>query len=105
MPALLQINFKFSVTPDEYKATASTLAEQIANVQGLIWKVWIFNEAANEAGGIYLFDSDASLQKYLDSSLAAGIVGHPALSDFSVKPFSVMEEQTAVTRGPMTALA
>jgi hypothetical protein len=105
MAALLQINFNFSVTPDEYKATASSLADQFASVQGLIWKVWIINEAANEAGGIYLFDTDASLRKFLDSSLVAGVVGHPALSDFSVKPFSVMEEQTAVTRGPMSALA
>ncbi len=105
MAALLQINFNFSVSPEEYKATAWSLADQFANVQGLIWKVWTLNQAANEAGGICLFDSDASLQNFLESALAKGVVGHPALSDFSIKAFSVMEEQTAVTRGPMNALA
>ena len=55
---LLQLNFKFSVTGDEYTQAVSPLAEKYAAVPGLRWKVWIINEAESEAGGIYLFDDE-----------------------------------------------
>jgi len=57
-------------------------------------------------GGIYLFADGRSLDAYLNSEIVAGIVSHPALSDFSVKQFDVMAEVSVVTRGPVgTAVA
>jgi hypothetical protein len=61
----------------------------------------MINEAESEAGGIYLFEDEASLKALLDSELAAGVINHPALSNFSVKTFAVMDKVTAVTRGPV----
>ena len=59
-----------------------------------------------KAGGIYLFADSVSLEAYLNSEIVAGIVSHPALSDFSVKQFDVMTEVSAVTRGSLaTAVA
>lgn len=62
---------------------------------------WIINETESEAGGLYLFDDEASLQATFEGPLDAQVTSHPALSDFSVNQFDVMEEATAVTRGPM----
>jgi hypothetical protein len=101
MARILQLNFKFSVTPEEYAAAVSPLAEPIAAVDGLRWKVWLMNEAESEAGGIYLFDDAASVQAYLEGAIVAQVTSHPALSEFSVKQFDVMEKVTAVTRGPV----
>lgn len=98
---LLQLNFKFSVTGKEYEGAVSPLADQYAAVPGLRWKIWIINEAESEAGGIYFFEDEASLKALLESELAAGVINHPALSDFSVKTFAIMDEVTAVTRGPV----
>lgn len=98
---LLQLNFKFNVTPADYEGAVSPLADQVAAVPGLIWKVWIINEAESEAGGIYLFDNEASLKAFMESDLAAGVINHPALSDFSVKTFAIMDKVTAITRGPV----
>ena len=98
---LLQLNFKFSVTGAEYEAAVIPLAEDFAALDGLIWKVWMINEEEGEAGGIYLFEDEASVQAYLDGPLAAGVISHPALSHFSVKQFDVMEDLTEVTRGPV----
>ena len=98
---LLQLNFKFNVPRADYEGAVSPLADQFAALPGLRWKVWIINEAESEAGGIYLFDDEASLKAYLDSDLAAGVMNHPALSDFNAKTFAVMDEVTAVTRGPV----
>ena len=98
---LLQLNFKFSVTGDEYTQAVSPLAEKYAAVPGLRWKVWIINEAESEAGGIYLFDDETSLNALMESPLTKQVTSHPALSDFNVKIFDVMDEITDVTRGPI----
>jgi hypothetical protein len=98
---ILQINFKFNVPRGDYEGAVTPLAEPIAGVAGLQWKVWLMNEAESEAGGIMCFDDQASVQAYLEGSIVAQIVNHPALSDFSVKQFEVMGEQSAITRGPV----
>jgi hypothetical protein len=56
-------------------------------------------------GGIFLFKDNTTCNAYQDGPIVAQITSHPALSDFSVKQFDVMEEQTAVTRGPIQELA
>jgi len=98
---ILQVNFKFSVSRAEYEQAANSLAPQFASVDGLRWKVWTINEAENEAGGVYYFDDESSLQAYLDGPLAAAVQSHPALSEMSVKQFEVMDDVTAITRGPV----
>jgi hypothetical protein len=98
---IVQINFKFSVTRAEYEQAVSALAGDFAALAGLRWKVWIINEADQEAGGIYLFEDAASVKAFLEGPLAAKVTGHPALSGFSVKQFDVMEDVTKTTRGPI----
>ena len=98
---LLQLNLRFSVFAADYEGAVTPLAEEYATVPGLRWKIWIINEAEGEAGGIYLFDDEESLNALLDSPLTAQVTSHPALSDFSVKQFDVMEGVTATTRGPV----
>jgi hypothetical protein len=98
---ILQVNFKLNVPGSDYEQAASQLAPMYAEVPGLRWKVWILNEAEAEAGGIYLFEDEEALQNYLGSGLAAEVQNHPALRDFSVKTFSVMPQQTEITRGPI----
>ena len=99
---ILQINFKYSVSGDDYKQAVAPLAADIAAVTGLRWKVWIINEADSEAGGIYLFDDEASVQAYLEGPIVAGVVSNPVLSDFSVKQFEAMEDVSVITRGPIS---
>jgi hypothetical protein len=98
---ILQLNFKYSVSGAEYEQAVSPLASQFAALDGLRWKIWFINEEEQEAGGIYLFDDEASVKAYLEGPLAAQVTGHPALSDFGVKQFDVMENVTAITRGPV----
>ena len=98
---MLQLNFNFSVTKEEYEQAVSPLADKFANVPGLKWKIWILNEEKSEAGGIYLFENQTALDNFLNGSLAAEVTNHPALSNFSVKQFGIMKDITAVTRGPI----
>ena len=98
---LLQINFKFSVSPAELAEAFGPLAEPIAEVPGLRWKIWSLSEAASEFAGIYLFDDAASVQGYLEGPIIAQVSAHPALSDISAKQFGVIDEFSAITRGPV----
>jgi hypothetical protein len=98
---LLQINFNFNVTSGEYEQAAKSLADQFANLPGLMWKIWIMDEDKNEAGGIYLFEDETSLNTYLNGPLAKTVTSHPAFSNFSVKPFAVMYKLTEITHGPI----
>jgi hypothetical protein len=98
---LLQINFSLAVPVTDYKAMCSSLASTFAAVPGLRWKTWILNEQQNEAGGIYLFESEAALQAFVDGPLAAQVRTHPALTNVTAKVFSVMEDVSTVTRAPI----
>ncbi len=98
---ILQLNFKYNVSRAEYEQAVSSLASEFAAVPGLRWKIWMINEVEQEAGAIYLFDDEASVKALLEGPLVAQVTSHPALSDFSVKQFDVMEDVTAITRGPI----
>jgi hypothetical protein len=102
-PKILQLNFALTVTEAEYQQIVAPLASQFAAVPGLRWKIWMVDEARHEAGGIYLFEDEASLTAFLEGPLAAACMAHPALSDFSAKTFDVLEDLTAITRGPVEA--
>lgn len=98
---ILQINFKFNITPAELAEGFAPLAEPISKVPGLRWKIWSLNPDTSEFGGIYLFDSTESIKAYLEGPIIAQVKKHPALSDMSVKQFGVIDEFSAITRGPI----
>jgi hypothetical protein len=98
---ILQINFKLNISKEEYLQAANALVDGISAVDGLRWKVWIMNEAEKEAGGIYLFEDEATLNAYLQGEIVAQVAAHPGLSDISVKQFDVMDDVTATCRGPV----
>ena len=101
---ILQINFKINVAREQYEEAASSMAGAFAEVDGCLWKVWLINED-NEAGGIYLFADEASVKGFKEGPLAAAVLAHPALSDFSIKQFEVMDELSRITRAPLGASA
>jgi len=102
---ILQINFKLNVPTAEYHRICESIAQAIADVPGLRWKVWLLNEQEKEAGGIYLFQDERALNNYLSGPIVTQIKSHPALQELSAKRFDVMEEVTAMTRGPIHAMS
>jgi len=98
---MLQVNFNFSVSKKEYQEAVAPLADKFADLPGLKWKVWILNTENSEAGGIYMFENQASVDEYLAGPLAKIVTTHPALSNFSIKQFAIMKDITKITRGPL----
>jgi hypothetical protein len=98
---ILQINFKFSIPLEKLGQDFAPLTEPISKVPGLSWKIWTANPAESEFAGIYLFDGPESAQTYLGGPIIAGVKAHPAISDISAKLFTVLDEFSAITRGPV----
>ena len=99
---ILQINFKIKVPRSDYeKATLDQFARPIASVKGLLWKVWLVNDDKKEAGGVYLFKDEQSLNAFLRGNIVADVKKHPALSDIDAKIFDVMDEHSKLTYGPI----
>lgn len=96
---VLQINYRLNGPRAAYEAENLPYAQPIADLPGLRWKVWIIDEARGEAGGIYLFDTAAAMQAFLDGPIIAEMKADPSLS---LKPFDVIGGLTALTRGPVT---
>ena len=67
MKHLLQVDFPHdSVFGEKMAETFVDLAKDIEKEDGLIWKIWTENESTKEAGGIYLFDNENDLKRYLE---------------------------------------
>jgi hypothetical protein len=100
---ILQVNFTLNVAPEAYTTIATGLGDAFAAVDGLEWKIWLLNPGNSEAGGIYCFRDASAAQAFLAGPLAAQVKAAPFLTDLSVKQFQVMEELTAITRGPVAS--
>ena len=100
-PTIIQINYKFEMTRAEYEQGALGSASTIAASPGLRWKVWIVNDEAREAGGIYLFDDEASARAYIASPHIARVRSNPKIKDWNYKLFAVNEAPGLITHAPM----
>lgn len=95
---ILQVNFNFSGSRAEYEAMTLPMAGPVAETPGLRWKVWLMDEARQEAGGIYHFD-DRDAAHGFAQALQAMFQESPAFSNPSIKPFDVLEPHSVITRG------
>jgi rhodanese-related sulfurtransferase len=95
---IVQVNFNFSGLRAEYEAMTLPMAGPLAETPGLRWKVWLMDEAQQEAGGIYHFgDRDAA--HGFAQALLAMLQANPTFSNLSIKSFDVMEPHSVITRG------
>ena len=62
---VLHLRFKLRVPPHVLLAHSREVATTIASVEGLIWKIWIFQKQELEMGGLYLFANRATSETYL----------------------------------------
>jgi hypothetical protein len=98
---ILQINVLFNVSAAELAKEFEAAAVPIAEVPGLMWKIFGMDEERGEAAGIYLFEDDTSLKAYIEGPIIAQMKTIEAFSDITMKHFDVVEDATAITRGPV----
>lgn len=99
MPSLLQIHFNFpaELMGPALTAAAMPLAESITKEPGFISKISTENPRTGEAGGIYLFEDEASALAY--ATMHEQRVLAMGASAVQFKLFDVNEPLSRLTRG------
>lgn len=100
---LLQVNYRRERGQDDPQQSEHLLsaAERISGLPGLQWKVWIYDDSQQAAGGIYLFDTEEHARTWGDEMLPASLGRLPGVSDIEAKYFDVDERLSEITRGPL----
>lgn len=99
MPVLLQVDFPFSGPfGEEMAAALGDLARSINEEPGFRWKIWTENASEGTAGGIYLFDDEATARAYLamHTERLAGF----GINDVRGRVFDVNGALTGINGGP-----
>jgi hypothetical protein len=104
---IVQINYTRPEMPKaEWEARyTDDRAKQFLGVQGLQWKIWLDGEDDRRAGGIYLFDSRANAEAYVNGPIVARMKANPDITDLQIRVFDVRERMSAITRAPVPGLA
>ena len=67
MAYVLQVDFKMNGPfGDEMAEAFSDLAKSINEEEGFMWKIWTESPETSEAGGIYIFETKETAEKYMD---------------------------------------
>lgn len=98
---VLHLRFKLRVLPDVFLANSREAATVIASVEGLIWKIWVFQEKEFEMGGTYLFANREAAEAYLKHPVVQAICGNPAVVSTQSQLWDVESSLSAVTRAPL----
>ena len=101
---LLQVNYRRALGQDDAQQAERLLAaaEKISGLPGLQWKVWIYDDAEQLAGGIYLFDSEANARAW-GEAMPSSLGDLPGVSGIEARYFDVDERLSAITRAPLGA--
>ena len=71
----------------------------LANVKGLISKVWLADEEKNTFGGFYLWENKAAMENFMHSELVKAVVSRPFVKNVSSVDFEVNQTASLITRG------
>src|SRR5262249_40922986 len=101
---ILTTKFNYSMPTEEIKKIMPLVASDFSAIPGCCWKIWLINEDRKEAGGVYLFESDAELKQFLNSSLFSSVAGNPAFSNLQTNIFDVAEAASAITGASLKSM-
>lgn len=71
----------------------------IAEVNGLISKVWLADEEKNTFGGFYLWENKTAMEDFMHSDLVKAVAGRPYVTNIASVDFEVNQKASSITRG------
>ena len=93
---ILVINFTADTTPEQFDNLVKTDAPVFAEIDGLIHKNFIFNHEEKTYGGVYMFESKATLKDYMAGDIFKSVVENPEWSDHLVRHYEVHSEASQI---------
>ena len=71
----------------------------LANVKGLISKVWLSDIEKNSFGGFYLWENKSVMEDFMNSDLVKAVVSRPFVKNISSVDYEVNQKASLITRG------
>lgn len=100
MPFLLQVDFEMDGPYGGAMVQAfEGLAHSINQEPGMRWKIWTEDPEHKQAGGVYLFDTEAHAQQYLQ--MHAVRLTQAGVRNLRSKIFAVNSALSAINHGPV----
>ncbi|KIC92920.1 YdhR family protein [Flavihumibacter solisilvae] len=69
----------------------------LANVKGLISKVWLADEEKNIFGGFYLWESKTAMEDFMHSDLVKAVISRPYVKNVSSADYEVNQKASKIT--------
>jgi hypothetical protein len=84
---------------DYLKQMVEPDAPILAEVKGLISKVWLTDIEKNTFGGFYLWENKMAMDAFMNSNLVKAVVSRPFVTNVSTVDYEVNENASLITRG------
>ena len=95
---ILIINFHLNqLSQEQYESVCNEVAENFADIPGLVSKHWLSNEQTNTYGGVYVWKDHESLLDYKQSEIFKSILENPAFDNVQALDFEVLAQPSRVT--------
>src|SRR5678809_666316 len=69
----------------------------LANVKGLVSKVWLADEGKNTFGGFYLWENKTAMENFMHSDLVKAVVSRPFVTNVSSVDFDVNQKPSLLS--------
>ena len=103
---VLIVTFELNgLSAETYAALAAEKAPHFAAMPGLISKTWLADAEANTYGGVYLWESRAALEAYLDSQTFRALLANPAFANLTATTFATLPAANAHTAGHLAPIS
>lgn len=101
----LHVDLTLNVTPEAWLARCEAALPTMAELPGLLWKLWVLDPARSRAGGVYLFCDARSARAYAEGPVLAALEQSAAVANLSVQLLPLVDSLSRRTRGLPSAEA
>lgn len=77
-------------------------AAKLADLPGLVWKLWLYDDRRHAAASVYLFESEAAARAWADGPMVERLAAYPGVGDVRYELYDVDADLSALTRAPLS---
>lgn len=88
----LQVEVTLNVPSETWLAACDQAVPTMCRLEGLVWKLWVLDEAAGKAGGLYLFRDAATARAHADGPVLEHLRTCGIVRDVHVRILPIVDQ-------------